>query len=76
LRSQNLAGAIVLSLLFASIRSKGLARCSNCGRAYAPKRQPTAGRRRYCLDEPCQRAKGRDATRDSRARKDTKDGSE
>jgi hypothetical protein len=76
LRSQNLAGAIVISLLLASTRSKGLARCSSCGRAYAPKRQPAAGRRRYCSDDFCQKAKRRDATRDSRARKDRVHGSE
>jgi hypothetical protein len=62
-------GAVVTSLVFSVTRSGGLAVCSNCGRAYPPTRRPIAGRRRYCPDEQCQKARLRDAQADLRARR-------
>ncbi len=67
-RSGNVIGAVMTSLVLAITQSKGLATCTSCGRAYPPKRQPSQNRRNYCRDEPCQRAMRRDAQRDRRSR--------
>ena len=64
-----LAGAIVMSLVFAVARSGGLAVCASCGRPYTPTRRPVEGQRSYCPDNDCKKASVRDAQRDMRARR-------
>ena len=58
-----------LTVQFLSVTTgAGFAICSSCGRAYAPKRRPSVGRRRYCPD--CGRkAAVRDAKAADRARR-------
>jgi len=68
LAASGLVSAVFMSLAFSAARSGGLAVCSNCGRAYTPARRPAAGRRCYCTDEQCQKARVRDAQYDKRAR--------
>jgi hypothetical protein len=68
----SLFGALVTGLAMTLTRG-GLATCSACGRAYQPTRRPAAGRRNYCQDESCQRARKTNATRASRARKHEKE---
>jgi hypothetical protein len=48
--SSSLAGALALQLALAVARSKGLAICTSCGRAYSPTRRPALGRNNYCPD--------------------------
>ena len=51
-RSGNVIGAVMTSLVLAITQSKGLATCTSCGRACPAKRQPSQNRRNYCRDRP------------------------
>lgn len=68
MRSPGVFGRIGLSLLQSIAGAGSFAICSSCGRAYAPARRPSVGRRNYCLE--CRTAKIpiRDAQRARRAR--------
>ena len=66
--TQGLFGALVVDLALAVGGSHGFAFCSSCSLPYVPRRQPSRGRRNYCI--PCRRENIplRDAKRDQRRR--------
>ena len=59
----------MLALQLATVVARGgISFCHECRQAYAPKRQPAAGRRNYCEKCRDRLVPGRDAARDSRRR--------
>lgn len=60
--------SVMASLALAVARANGISFCDECKRPFLPKRQPSAGRRRYCEDPECKKASRRDAKRDERDR--------
>jgi hypothetical protein len=66
-----LHGALVTSLATSIARGE-LAVCTACGRAYTPKRRTSPGRRNYCDDPDCKKARQAHAQRDHAARTNQK----
>ena len=65
----SLFGAVGVQLALLASGSRAWEICSNCGKAFVPRKKRTpAGRRSYCDDEACRRAVSRDAKRDQRRR--------
>jgi hypothetical protein len=64
----SLFGALTVQAMSAALGTPRLAFCSSCSRAFVPKRQPHANRRRFCDRPECKGERGRWASRDSRAR--------
>jgi hypothetical protein len=57
-------GALTHQLMLATIGTRGLAFCSECGKPYAPRRRVRADQANYCDDPKCKKASRRNASRD------------
>ena len=69
LDSEGLFGTLVTQLMFNVSRTDGWAVCTACGRSYVPNRRPPKGKRNYCPEKECQKAKSRATSRDDYQRR-------
>ena len=51
----DLVGELAVQLALVGVRADGQVHCTNCGKAYAPKRQIARGGVHYCLNPRCQK---------------------
>jgi hypothetical protein len=69
LTGAGLWGALARQLAFAVAKVDGFAVCAGCGSVFVPKRQPISGRRAWCGNAECRRARGRLYTQKHRAKR-------
>ena len=54
----DLFGELAVQLALVGVRADGQVHCTNCGRAYAPRKQIVRGGVHYCPDRRCQKVAG------------------